>query len=797
MIKKVILALGLLGIFPGLVLGQEFEIRSYEINAQVKPEVQQLEVKAVLGLANLSGPDLADKILLASANKPRFSFFLHAKAQVSEMKVNGETVASRSAEDVRNNLLRVSTEMTSNLASTRDVLVELSYMIPTLDRSSSLHVSRTESFVLPQSFWVPVYHTPYAEHGADTAPIKITVTGPAGLTVVSAGIRKSENSFELTQAGHPFFLMGEYELVTAGGTAAPVEVYYPRGSGERGKAQAEQLAAEAVRIQQFYVDYFGVAALSPFRVVKTQARQLSTSTSDSFSQGREIALTTVGAVTVDDNLFRRDRIDQGTIELLANAAARAWIDGQVLLRGRGTGLLRDALPAYLVAQYLGVRYEPSQRIEALERFRRAYSTIARNDAPLFMQSQLDRNYTTSIYNKGAMVWRLLEEVVGKEKFASILQSSLSRNRVDVLSFGEWRSPLCLLARCASFKQNLLAGASDRKRIEEIFSNWIDSVVLPDFAVGQPQAAPNGWESTVTNFGSGDVTIDVIGTTESGEQLRRTVLVKASEFGTVNFATNSRIVSVETDPEKLYLQSDYTNDRFPRRQSESESFGLANLAFSRNEFETAEARAREGLAQNPRAATLQALMGRILLARDKRPEAGAALQAALKADPMPILAYGWAHQGLGEVALAENRPQEALDHFRRAAAADLDAAATVAARDGAIKAAQALQSAQIPEEVRAFLQRFDAAILQSTAAVVNTFVEIGNLRRFAQSLVVRKPSLWVTEPLWAEKWDANRTAIDVTLKIRIDGKDYAGRAVYVISQASGSPILSEVPVFDVK
>jgi hypothetical protein len=797
MIKKTILMIGLLGIFPGAVFGQEFEIRSYEIAVQVKPEVQQLEVKAVLGLANLSGPDLADKILLASANKPRLSFFLHAKAQVSEMKVNEVTVTSRSTEDLRNNLLRVSTEMTSSLASTRDLLVELRYVIPTVERSSLLHVSGTESFVLPGSFWVPVYHTPYAEHGTDTAPMKITISGPAGLTAVSSGIRKAENSFELSQAGHPFFLLGEYELVTMGGPATPVEVYYPRGSGDQGKVQAEQLATEAVRIQQFYADYFGVPALSPFRVVKTQARQLSTSTSDSFSQGREIALTTVGAVTVDDNLFRRDRIDQGTIELLANAAARAWIDGQVLLRGRGTGLLRDALPAYLVAQYLGERYEPSQRTEALERFRRAYSTIARNDAPLLMLSQLDRNYTTSIYNKGAMVWRLLEEVAGKKTLATVLQTSLSRNRVDVLSFGEWRSPLCLLARCASFKQNLLAGVSDRKRIEEIFSNWIESVVLPDFAVGQPQQVANGWESTVTNFGSGDVTIDVVATTETGEEIRRTILVKASEFGTVNFATSSRVVSVETDPEKLYLQSDYTNDQFPRRQSESEFFGLANVAFSRNEFETAEARARQGLAQNPRAATLQALLGRILLARNNRQEAGTILQSALKADPMPILAYGWAHQGLGELALGENRPQEALDHFRRAAAADLDATATVAARDGAIKAAQALQNVQIPDELRAFLQRFDAAILQSTAAVVNTFVEIGNLRRFAQSLVVRKPSLWVTEPLWAEKWDANRTAIDVTLKIRIDGKDYAGRAVYVISLATGSPILSEVPVFDVK
>ena len=104
---------------------------------------------------------------------------------------------------------------------------------------------------------------------------------------------------------------------------------------------------------------------------------------------------------------------------------------------------------------------------------------------------------------------------------------------------------------------------------------------------------------------------------------------------------------------------------------------------------------------------------------------------------------------------------------------------------------------IPEDIRAFLQKFDGAILQSTSSVVNTFVEIGNLRKFALSLVVRKPATWVTEPLRAEVWDGNRTAVDVALRIKIDGKDYAGRAVYVINRAGGKMLLSEVPVFDVK
>jgi hypothetical protein len=52
-------------------------------------------------------------------------------------------------------------------------------------------------------------------------------------------------------------------------------------------------------------------------------------------------------------------------------------------------------------------------------------------------------------------------------------------------------------------------------------------------------------------------------------------------------------------------------------------------------------------------------------------------------------------------------------------------------------------------------------------------------------------------LRAEEWDANRTAVDVTLRIKIEGKDYAGRAVYIISRAGGKLLLSEVPTFDVK
>ena len=807
MLKRLFLfSFVLLGL-TGAAIAQEFEVKKYELNVTIKPEELKADVQAKLRLVNLSDPGLADRILLDS-NKPRFAFYINLKAAITEMKVNGAPATFKTNEELRSNLLRVYTDLTTEIASARELEVDFTYSLPAADRGIGLRIAAGESYLLPQSAWVPTPHTPYADHGADTAPFSLTVNAPAGLKVVSSGIRKSENSYEQSMAGQPFVIVGDYDMVTRGGDAHPVEVFLPRGLNDTGKQQAQRLAAEAERIIAFYVKYFNVAALAPFRVISSQARSLSTITSDNFGAVREVSFATVGAVTVDDNLFRRDLLDQGTIELMAGAAARAWVDGQVLLRGRGTGMLRDALPVYLVAQYMGERFGAAQREASFERYRRAYAIIARDDAPLLMQSLLDRNYTTSMFNKGAIVWRLIEKQVGKQVFDNALRASLSRRNVDALSLSGWYlqtqqgkppqvHPLCGLSRCISFKEVLLSVGADRRLVNEIFSNWIEAGLLPDFAIGQPQTTADGVEATITNFGAGEVTVEIVATTDKGEKLRQNVLAKSGEFGAVKFPAGTKLVSIEADPDKLYLQADYTNDLFPRRASQSEAFGQANLAFSKNDFATAEAKAREGLKETPNATILQALLGRALLAQKKNDEAAKVFEAVLKGEPLPLQAYGAANLGLAEIAQEQGKFADAALRFRFASMSDLDAATTVAARDSALKAERGAGAVKIPEDARAFLLKFDAAVLQGTAAAVNPYVELGNLRRFAQSLVVRKPSTWVTEALRAEDWDASRTAIDVTLKIRIEGKDYSGRAVYVISRAGGKVLLSEVPVFDVK
>ena len=783
--KKLLLFVSALWFLMVPTLAQEFEIKNYDVKVTVNQDAHLVEVQAKLRLVNLSGRELADKVLLSTTNKPRLSFYLHNKAKITTMSVNGAAVPFKTGEPPRLPLITVATDITTGFASAPEFEVELTYSIPTTDRSQTLHISTAESYALPNAFWVPMNHNPYADHGVDTAPFTITVNA-SGSKIISSGVRSGENVYEQTLAAQPFFFVGNYDVtaVTAA-KGAKIEIYAPRGLDENGKQQVKRLADEATQVVNFYTDYFGVPQPGAFRIIATGTQGLT------FSEP--------GAVSIDDSYFRRNVLDLGTIELITASAAKSFIDGRVLMRGRGAGMMRDGLPIYLVAQYLGARYGEAQQTAALDRYRRAYEPVARGtDAPLLQQTPYDRSYTTVVYNKGALVWRLIEKKIGKPAFDKLVRSMLDRQRVDVLSLTDWKAPLCRVARCTSVKADLLAAAGAQgEAIQEVFTQWIESVVVPDFAIGQPQAGANGLESTLVNFGSGDITVDIAATTEAGEKLNRTAFIKGGEYGAVNFPAGTKIARIEVDPDKLYPQKDYSNDVFPRRASPNEAYGQASLAFSKKDYTTAEAKLKDALNAEPNSPILQSLLGRVLLATNKTDEAAKVFAEALKGQLIPLQAFAWSQLGLGQLALQSRKFADAATHFRLASMSDLDQATTMSARDGAVKAEQGGNTAKIPDEVKAFLKQLDDALLTGSADAVNPLVEQGNLREFVKRVTGSKPSTWTTDVLRVEVWDGDRVAVDANVKVKIIGREGTGRVVYVLSRAGGKWKLSDVPVFDVK
>ncbi len=759
---------------------QEFEIRSYDLKAKIVPEANTVEVSAKMRVINLNGKELVDKLLLGTGDKPRLSFFLNPKTKVSAMKVNGADVAFKTLENPRLGLMSVFADITSAIAGQPEFDVEISYAINS-EKGVGQKISGTETYLLPNSFWVPVNHTPYADHAADTAPFTLTVTTPSG-KIVSSGNRKEDNSFEQSLAAQPFFFVGNYEVATVNAAKnAKIELYTPRGLDANGKQQLQRLSDEAVKIVNYYSEYFATPQMGAFRIVATATNGLY------FAES--------GGVAIDESYFRRNILDLGTIELLASAAARSFIDGRVLLRGRGAGMMRDGLPVYMTANYFGSRFGEAERTAAFERYRRAYEPLARgSDTALLMQSSYDRNYTTAMYNKGALVWRIIESKMGRKTFDAYVRAMLDRQRVDVLSLTEWKSPLCRAARCASVKTDL---TSNNAELKDVFAQWIENVTGPDFAVGQPKDAPTGVESAIVNFGSGDFTVDVVATTESGEKINRPVAVKGGEYGTITFPAGTKISRIEVDPEKIYPQKDYSNDVYPRRPSTGDLYGQASLAFGKKEYAVAETKLKEAISVNPNAIFEKALLGRVLVLLNKYDDAEKIFNETLRQNLIPLQVIATSELGLGNISLQKNQWVEASNHFRQAFAAEQDQLQKIVAFEGFLQAEQGGKTAIIPEDVRSFIKQLDSALLQGSADALTPLVETNNLKEFVKRVTVSKPSTWSTDVSRVASLDSERLILSANVNVKILDRAGAGRAIYILSRANGKLKLSEVPVFDVK
>jgi len=130
----------------------------------------------------------------------------------------------------------------------------------------------------------------------------------------------------------------------------------------------------------------------------------------------------------------------------------------------------------------------------------------------------------------------------------------------------------------------------------------------------------------------------------------------------------------------------------------------------------------------------------------------------------------------------------------------DATAEVAAHESLIQAEKGAGIApQVDESVRSFITQLDAAIKQPTSDKLFTLVIKNNLKRFVQGITVSRPAAWSTEILHVDQVDANRVALDVGLKVKTEGRDQSGTAVFILNRVGSAWLLEDVPhqLFNVK
>ncbi len=695
-----------------------------------------------------------------------FTFRINAKAIVKAVTVSGANANFRALPESSGSLQRVTVTLPSSFAPNASAVLNITYSFPVESNTGLAAISSAGSQFLPLSFWYPAPNTPFTVRGADTAPVRLSVNGSG---VLSSGVEKSNSAgdtvYEQPLSAQPLFVQGEWDKVEGAGESKNIAAFLPRGASADERKQAEAAVSLAASARSYYAGLLGPPPEIPIRLVSVR---------------RGSGLSDGGMILLEPGAFRRAKLDSATARLVAEAVSRLWIGGQSPVRGEGGGLLRDALPRFFATLFIEKQFGKNAAHEELLRQRLAYSTVAKKDGPLARVTPLDPTYFSSVPNKGAIVWRLVEQKLGRDVFLGVVRASLQPGKEVSLA--------------------ALRGAlADRggERIKTLLDQQLDQVTDLDLMIGVPQQRGAEWFAALRNLGSSDVTTSVRATTATGEQLSVDVTVPAKNFSEAAFKTAAKVVSLEVDPEKLYPQLDYANDRVPRGRDIQDAVSEAARQFGAQDFVKAESIAREILATTPLMQEARIILARALLGQNRTDEAER-LFLALLDDPLPNPAtVAWANIGLGEINLKKGQNAEAAKRFNDAVRADAEYGSSLTARAGRIRAESAANTLQVDPAIRAFVAQLDQAITGGKKAELETRVVSGELGRFISGVVGTQPELWQTKVLRTEALEANLVAADVSIDAKELGRQQAGTAVLLLARVGGSWKLMGIDLFEVR
>jgi tetratricopeptide (TPR) repeat protein len=535
-----------------------------------------------------------------------------------------------------------------------------------------------------------------------------------------------------------------------------VAVYLPKGAGAEGVKRAAELAGLMTGAREFVAGVLGKAPDLPLRIVSSR---------------RGAGFGSGGTAIVSDAVFRHSKIDSITAMNIAEAVAKMWLGNSASVNGEGYGVIQEGLSRYIATQFIESKF--GKDVADVERLRQrnSYAAVSKRDSPLSTVSPLDDFYYPEVANKGAMVWRILAKRVGPAEFSNILRSNIQDGN---LNMAELRS----------------AFSSQKDLLDYLFDHVTDMNLL----VGLPQTAGAETKVALRNTGAADVTVDIAATTITGEKISSSTSIRAASFGEVTFRSGAKVTRVEIDAEKMYPQTDYSDDTAPRESTDSDPLLVAKRFFDKQDFANAEIAARRTLRDLPRFDDLRILLGRSLLAQNKNAEAEREFRAVLDEKLPTSRSLAWALVGLAEVAAKAGQTDVALQQAQAAIMTDGDYGASLAARN--IRTRLGVASTPDPT-VKAFFVDFDRAASANRKAEIDALVMPGEVTKFAGG-VSGSTEQWRTDVRQIDRVDADSVMVEANMTVKLLNKDLeTGTAVYRLVRTAAGWRLAGVDMFETK
>lgn len=720
-----------------------WQVQKYDLGVTL-PQTEadrNVVVKAKLDLKNVSARSASTLTLRIGSS-----------AEITAVNVGGAPTDFTKAEEKINSatsLQRILLRIPA-VAPNGTVAATVDYKFNVKDNSGVSAVSPVGAQFLPTSFWYPTPNSWFFARGADYAPFRVQVQG-VGLTPISSG-SEANGAFDQKLGGQPFFLSGSWDVISTGG----VSVMVPKGLGPEEQKRASELAAIAGEARAFTATLLGPTPDVPLRIVAVKR-------GGGFSGG--------GTILVDEGVLRRSKIDSLTAMNVADAIAKVWIGNATAISGDGFGVIREGLTKYIATQFLESKY--GKEIADVERLRQrtAYAAVVRRDAPLNMASPLDDYYYAAVANKGAMIWRLMSKRVGQEQLFSGIRAQMQDGNFSMAEFRTANSPH-----------------------KEFLDYLLDQVTDADLMAGLPSQAGGDWKVALRNTGPLDLTVDIEALLANGERMSAPTTIRARNYGEIVFKTPQKVLRVEVDPEKLFPQTDYSDDVAPREVTDNDLLLAVKRSFDKQEYAAAEATARMVLREFPRFDDVRILLARALLAQNKTAEADREFRAVLDEKLPTARSIAWANVGLADLAARANQTAQAAKFAEDAIKADAEYGASLAAR--AIRN-KTPASPAVDEGVKSFFAQFDKAATSNRKVDLDALAVPGDVGRFVSGISGQAVE-WKTTVLHVDRMDPNNVWVETNLAIKLLNKDpESGTAVYRLTRIANGWKLGGVDIFEVR
>lgn len=698
--------------------------------------------RAILNLKNVSGKNASSLTLRISPN-----------AEITSVTINGSTADfSKSEEKIGSSgaLQRIAVRMPAVSAGS-GLTAAVEYKLTVKENSGLAAITPVASQFLPTSFWYPTPTSWLFAGGSDFAPFSLKVAVPSGSTFVSSG-SSSPEKFEQKFDGQPFFVSGSWDVNSFNG----VEVFTPKGGPAEAQKRATEMAEIYAQAKAFAATKLGNAPDSPLRIIAVR---------------RGGGFTGGGTVLIDEAVFRRPKVDSQTVMALAEAAAKIWIENYVAVTGDARGVVSEGLPRYIATEFIESKF--GKDVADVERLRQrtAYAAVSKRDSPLSQVSPIDDYYYGEVANKGSMIWRLLARKVGADQFNSTVRSAFEDK---VTSVGEFRQ----------------AFSQEKDLLDYLFDKTTDMNLL----AGLPQVSGGETRVALRNTGPVDANVTVSATLAGGQVMETQAVVRALSFGDVAFKTANKVVRVEVDKDKLYPQTDYSDDVAPRETTDTDLLLAVKRNFDKQDFAAAEASARTVLASLPRFDDVRVLLARSLLALGRTADAEREFQTVLDEKLPSSRSIAWAQVGLGEIAARSNKNSDALRYAAAAIQTDAEYGASLAARNLRNKLGTAVTA---DPGAKQFFVDFGKALLSNRKAEVTALVMPGEATKFANGLS-GSTEQWQASVRQVDVLDANNILVEADVSLKLLTRDpTSGMAVFRLTKVGSVWKLSSVDMFEVR